>query len=207
MNKIIKALPIVLFAVIIGCLFVESKKKAEAEELIELDMQIPNEIYEQMRLEENAVAASQKIWNSFSVRSDGMWIYPDDFGGMYIDGQYLCIYVKNLREENRQYYLSLIDDLDGYVNFFDAEYSRNELQEIANEINEEVLKQGFILYSIGVDDIHQGIHIYTSQELFEEVKTVAALIAPDIPVIIEIITAPVPTTTFLYGGDAIKIHN
>ena len=184
MNKSVKIL-IVLFAVLIACSLAEGREKTKEGDLTEEDMQNLNEMYEQMRLEENAAAASQKIWNSFSVRSDGTWNYPDDFGGMFIDGQYLYIYVKNLSEENRQYYLSLIGNLKDYVKFLDAKYSRNELQGIANEIREEALKQGCLLYGIGVDDIQNGIHIYTSQEFSDAVKTLSALMAPDIPVIVD----------------------
>ena len=82
-------------------------------------------------MQDRAVEANDMIYSSFAYSSNGMWIYPDDFAGTYIDNNILHVCLNTENENNVAHYKSLIDSNSPVV-FDTVLYSRNSLQEAAD---------------------------------------------------------------------------
>ena len=74
----------------------------------------------------NALKAYERIWNTFELDNRGCPIYPDEYGGEYIDGEVLFVWLVNLSEDLIEKYTAICNDSE-YVAFLDAKHSLNEM--------------------------------------------------------------------------------
>ncbi len=82
-----------------------------------------------------ALQAYEKLWNTFKMDSNGCPIYPDEYGGEYIDGNTLYVWLVDLTEELKEQYHSICD-YSGNVEFLNARYSLNELDALKEKVME-----------------------------------------------------------------------
>lgn len=77
-----------------------------------------------------ALTAYEKLWNSFAKDETGLTaIYPDEYGGAFIDNNILCIYIVDLNKDLERKYQSLTGYAD-CVMYIDADYSLNYLESL-----------------------------------------------------------------------------
>ena len=80
----------------------------------------------------DALNAYYKILSSFEWKS-GKPVYPDDYGGEYIDGSLLYVWIVHKNPMNQWKYEQLCEGSE-YVRFLDAAYSLNELERLADDL-------------------------------------------------------------------------
>lgn len=84
-----------------------------------------------------ALTAYQKILSHFEVDDSGNTVYPDYYGGEFIDRDVLCIYLVQNDKEHQNLILSYCDQ-SSYVSFLSAEYSLNYLESLNNVVSQYV---------------------------------------------------------------------
>ncbi len=77
-----------------------------------------------------ALAANELLWQTFTLGEDGMPIaYPEEYGGAFIDGELLYIYIVGLNDELEDKYMEICKG-SPVVRFLEADYSANYLQSL-----------------------------------------------------------------------------
>ena len=125
------------------------------------------------------------IQSSFSIDSNGSYVYPDDYAGMYRDSGVTCLCLKDPDEEAIARYLSLAGNAARYIRIVPVRYSYNELTDAARELAEQVIAEGLPLYWYYVDEAANGIVMGTEEEKIPALQALAAEVFPDITVIAE----------------------
>lgn len=80
----------------------------------------------------DALNAYYKILSSFEWKS-GMPVYPDDYGGEYIDGSLLYVWIVHKNPISQRKYEQLCEGSE-HIRFLNAAYSLNELEWLANDL-------------------------------------------------------------------------
>ena len=122
-----------------------------------------NELANMFLIQKNACEAHEALYNSFTW--DNTYIYPDDFGGDYID--YDTLHVQVTDASSIPYYESILSDYESNVVYDIVEFSYedlyNETENFADAISEE-----YNIVSYGVDVIeNRGIINVTSSDYTE----------------------------------------
>ena len=178
-------------------------KTMAAEELSKEDELYLEGLKEESLFQRHAAVANGRIMNSFAYDEHGMWIFPEDYAGTYIDGEFLIVCLKEPDQESINYYLSLAEDEALFVQVKEVIYSQNELQLIADSQAAWFNEHGISVYSYWVDPQSNGISFLTAEADVQKARIEWDKKYPDISCHVEASEELTPTTTYLYGGDAI----
>lgn len=97
--------------------------------------------------EEMANDANAAIYSSFARNENGSFIYPNDFGGTYIDSGKLILCIT--QEGNQDNYQSLLNASQrSLVNFKVVKHNFNHLMQLAKEL--AVKEDGYTTYGVDV---------------------------------------------------------
>ena len=80
-----------------------------------------------------ALKAYEMLWNSFSLDKEGCPIYPDEYGGEFIVGDILYVWLVDLTDEMQESYHSICNHSKN-VAFLNAKYSLNELDALKEQV-------------------------------------------------------------------------
>ena len=100
---------------------------------------ILNEEYEAIiKLQENAVRVNQLLIEAFGFDENGYINYPDEFSGMWIEGEVLVVSLTDTNESILDKYINWAGEYSQYIRFEEAEYSYNYLYNEADEVVEKL---------------------------------------------------------------------
>lgn len=95
------------------------------------------------------LAANDLLWQTFTLDEYGMpESYPEEYGGAYVVGSILYIYLTDMRDEVQEWYMEVCHHSTA-VKFIEAEYSANYLQSLSSVVSEYTDK--YSITSYGVD--------------------------------------------------------
>lgn len=143
------------------------------------DMEISTETHmgeEEISVQYYAVLAGECLMNSFGF--DVTYIYPDDFGGCYID--YDTLYVLVTSEDSIPYYKELLADYADYVAYEIVDFSYNELYAEMEEIWNTLTEAGIMPSEGYVDQVNNSICISVSTSNFENALEILAEMGIDV---------------------------
>lgn len=124
----------------------------------------------------NALLAYEKICNTLKWDEKGHPIYPDEYGGEYIDGDILYVWIANYNGETLQKYQELCGD-SSYVRFLKAEYSLNELNEYKEMVKAYVKEYNISAYAVDRKENRVRVYVSDACELDDSEKTDLSLTA------------------------------
>lgn len=102
-------------------LFYESSFADENIETVE-SVDMLNEEYEALiKLQENAVRVNQLLIEAFGFDENGYINYPDEFSGMWIDGEVLVVSLTDTSEIIFAKYINWAGEYSQYIRFAEAE--------------------------------------------------------------------------------------
>ena len=138
---------------------------------------------EMSRLQSHASSMAQRIYGRFLQYEvgTGRMIYPDDFGDCYIDGEILVLCLKDPDEAMTEKYLGMLGEGRKWVRIRPVEYSRNELQAIADELAKYLQSQNIPLRFYGVDVVINGVDFGVAPEAVERTEELIREHYPGIP--------------------------
>ena len=178
-NKIFSAAAIFVLAL---CLIV-LRKPAGSLKLIE-ESSTP---LETAYVSEPAATVWRRIDASFPYdKEKAKKIYPDEYGGMYIDGEWLCLCLKNFDEESIDHYKSLAGAKAEYIRIVPVTYSYDELDAFRDELISILAEQELVWYMAGIDESKNGLHLTTSAECAERLREIAEEKLPNVCVTVEV---------------------
>ena len=122
------------------------------------------EAEERMMRQRHAVTADDRIISSFEVNKHGIRVYPDEYSGAYVDGDYLQLCLKNPDEVTIHRYLEIAGEEAPYIRIQSVSYSLNELQMIADQLASSFREKGYILREYGVDIPNNGLEFVVAEE-------------------------------------------
>lgn len=114
-----------------------------------------------------------------------MTIYPEKFGGCYIDGAVLVVCLKDTDQKTVGRYTAFAGDAKQYIRIKKVRYSRNELQRIVDELAAVFRTKGYTWYVYGVDDMENAVRFGAKREDVNRMKREAAKRCPGVPCILE----------------------
>lgn len=109
---------------------------------------IPFEVTDSAKKQEKALEAYSNLWNSFKKGQDGLVLYPDEYGGEFIENDCLYIELTNVSREIIDEYSERCKCID-CVRFVKVKNSLENLEKY-DQISYELLKQ-YSIVSFGVD--------------------------------------------------------
>lgn len=180
-NTLGKRLALVASCIVLICCCVFVGSAEAREEFGEDVRRIIEKLQNNSLTQRHAVKANDRITNSFAYDENGMWIYPDDFGGTYFDGEYLILCLKDADQTAINRYLSIAGSEAEYVQIRIVKYSQNELQSIADLQAALFNEQAVPIYSYWVDPVINGIIFVTDEENVQYVDDALDKQCPDIP--------------------------
>ncbi len=96
-----------------------------------------------------ALAANELLWQTFTLGENGMPIaYPEEYGGAFIDGELLYIYIVGLNDELEAKYMEICKG-SPVVRFLEADYSANYLMTLYDVVAE--YENEYSITSYGID--------------------------------------------------------
>jgi len=106
-------------------------------------------IFTDMPDQSAAIAANDLLWKTFTLDEAGMPIaYPEEYGGAFMEGELLYIYIVGLNDELKSKYLKICDN-SNVVRFIEADYSANYLHSLFNEARKYI--DEFDITGYGID--------------------------------------------------------
>ncbi len=118
--------------------------------------------------------ALECIYRSFDHNADGTWIYPDDFGGAYLDEDgTIVVVLTDPSETCLEKYKTLVGSSDT-LTFTRKEFSYNELMRVGQEVAACLMKNGCRSVAFGPYDSENKVLITIREDFFEKAKTLAA---------------------------------
>lgn len=116
------------------------------------------------------LAANDLLWQTFTLNEYGMpAAYPEEYGGAYVVGDTLYIYLTDMREEVQAWYMEACHNSTA-VSFIEAEYSANYLQSLHDVVSEYV--DSYSITSYGVDFRNNRFSVSVAKE--DDQETLAA---------------------------------
>lgn len=111
-----------------------------------------------------ALGAYNALYSTFEMDETGDYIFPDEYGGEYInDNDQLVVLLVNRTEASENNYLSRCgENANNIVQFQDAEYSLNDLISIQNDMRSSYAELSVELTSIDCEE--NQIDVYVSEE-------------------------------------------
>lgn len=97
-------------------------------------------------------------------------IYPDEFGGSYIDGVKLIILLTQTEDEIINKYLNMVGEYADCVRFVKVEYSRNDLNFSAYELNKKLGANDIEVSTYSISEKENRIVIWVSAEDYEAAR-------------------------------------
>ena len=135
---------------------------SNADELLtDPNDEIPLEVLQAMKDEEEPSNAYQKLWDDFYDETSKELIYPANYGGEYIDGDKLVILLTDVSEESKQYYRDICDS--NCLVFQEAEYSLNYLQNLEQNVL-NLINNGVKISSYGIDNKNNSYSVELSNK-------------------------------------------
>lgn len=116
------------------------------------------------------LAANDLLWQTFTLNEYGMpAAYPEEYGGAYIVGDTLYVYLTDMRKEVQAWYLAACHNSTA-VSFIEAEYSANYLQGLHDTVSE--YSDRYSITSYGVDFRNNRFSVSVAEE--EDLEALAA---------------------------------
>jgi len=137
----------------------ENANASKCGDKAEYDMIDGEEMYEYQK---NALCANEKLYSSFEW--DDTYVYPDEFGGAYLEFDVLHVLLTDKSAINK--YKDLLHEYD-CVKYDIVEYSYNELNRLAEDTFEK-LKNKYNITSYYVDMENNNVVISITDEKFED---------------------------------------
>lgn len=179
-----------------------------------------NAYYEElMRQQDNAVYADLLLTESLFTAPDGSLIYPDTFGGKYIDGDTLVICLTKISDDICAPYINLLYDYEDYYRFSLVEYSYNELLDGCCVAVEQMSDAGLNVVEYSVRQRENKIYIGVEESDISSANALCNNIRvadnadgalrselATLPIKIEAVDYPEPQTANLTGG-SLTLYN
>ena len=151
-------------------------------------------------MQEKALDAYQLLWDSFEKDENCQPIYPDEYGGEYIEDDKLVIQLTENTTENQQKYRELCGNSDKVV-FEEVEYSLNYLNSLDSEAKK--LYEKYKVTSVGVDRKNNRYFIHVEKEDLDKVIAEYSRSRSSSPIIFEE-GAPIESMSkAIIGGDRV----
>lgn len=116
------------------------------------------------------LAANDLLWQTFTLNEYGMpEAYPEEYGGAYVLGNTLYIYLTDMREEVQAWYMEACHQSTA-VSFIEAEYSANYLQSLHEVVSEYT--DDYSITSYGIDFRNNRFSVGVANE--EDMEALAA---------------------------------
>ncbi len=151
-------------------------------------------------MQEKALDAYQLLWDSFEKDENCQPIYPDEYGGEYIEDDKLVIQLTENTTENQQKYRELCGNSDKVI-FEEVEYSLNYLNSLDSEAKK--LYENYKVTSFGVDRKNNRYFIHVEKEDLDKVIAEHSRSRSSSPIIFEE-GAPIESMSkAIIGGDSV----
>lgn len=134
------------------------------------DSEIVNDVMDIVEIQAAACSAHEALFRSFDW--NGTYIYPEDFGGDYIDYDTLHILLTDDADVDK--YKNLLKQYSDVIIFDTVEYSYGELSIIANDFVSQLPEECEVLY-YEVNIPQNNIIITTQTSSYEMVREALAL--------------------------------
>ena len=151
-------------------------ENGDNEDLLLIESQ--NDLDDIMDIQREALLAVESLYSNFTINSNGVLTYPEEFSGEYLEADTLIICLTDTSDEMIQKYSAWTNNYNK-VTFQNATYSLNYLNSIRDSFDE--LVNDFSLVAYGVDRTANNVFV-------------------DLPVIVSV-ASPVEATASVYGGD------
>ena len=146
-----------------------------------------------------ALLAYEKLWDTFEWDNIGRPIYPDEYGGEYVDGDKLYVWIVDLTDEIRDKYHSICDYSDNVI-FLNAKYSLNELDALKEKVVN--LPHEYQITGCVADRRENKLRIYLLEERVEIVAALKQLLG-EVEYILEEQDYMTLCSTNLYAGSTL----
>lgn len=168
----------------------------------ELAKYIGNDVVYQMQEQALAVEAYNYLLDKMLTDKEGSMLYPDNYGGEYIEKGNLIILLANASFNEKKVYLDLLSDYKSVIIIRDVEYSINDLNYVAEDFMKKL--DDSVNKSFHIDPRKNKVVITVPQSTLEnKLNTLETSIhSQNLPIIIESINEMTPMSS-LYGGDKI----
>lgn len=98
---------------------------------------LPPDVARQLEIEADAQRAYEAIMQDFGTNSDGMYEYPDYYGGSYMEDGILYVNLTAREQEIRDHLLEVCGAYSNVVQFRDVSYAMHDLLSLSEEISQE----------------------------------------------------------------------
>ena len=122
-------------------------------------------------IDKGVALANEAIYESFSYRNDGTWIYPDEFAGTYLEDGELVIGLTSLSKENLDKYYKLVAEHTEKVRFSEKLHSIGELSHLGDEIASYLITNGCRPVGYCTIDKENNLLFQISERLYETAVT------------------------------------
>lgn len=187
-----------LFSVVLLFSLVSSKTTYAGD--VDFAKDIPEDVKEKMIRQEGALQAYDKLWNYFEKDDMGLPVYPDEYGGEYIEDDMLVIEIVGITEDYEKKYNEICGNSE-YVSFKNVKHSLNQLNSLEETCVD--LLDKYKLTEFGVDSRNNR---YTIKVIDSDLKSVVEIIEDlGLKDMVEVNKGQYakPCTSNLYGGDKI----
>ena len=129
----------------------------------------------------SSLAANDLLWQTFTLDEYGMpAAYPEEFGGVYVMGGKLYIYLTDMRDEVQAWYMEACHNSTA-VRFVEAKYTANYLQSLSSVVSEYIDKYSIISYGVDLANNCFIVGVYEEADreaLAAELDNPAIIIVP-----------------------------
>lgn len=162
--------------------------------------------------QESAVAAHNLLYDSFLEAGGSEAVFPENYGGDFIDGNILHVCIVNLPAQDISSYCKLLDDYLDYVVFDNVAFSLQALLDGADATTELLLDEKVPVIYHNIDEVNNVIVIGIEESEFSrslvKAQDMDGLYSTkqrtfELPVYFEI-SEPYHLTSTLIGGTALK---
>lgn len=158
MKRIISLLIALSFSLFLG------SNTSSADTKISTLEEIPTEYVLAMQLQEKPLEAYHTLYNTFGRDENGVYVYPDEFAGTWIDDDKLVIAITDVSKNTLMNYYNILKDYN-CIEIKEVEYSLNYLKERAEEVYSQI-DDGFIS-EYGVDVMNNSLKFGYNGDLKE----------------------------------------
>ena len=156
-----------------------------------------SEAQERMILQKRALIAYSNLMHSFDAEKTGIPVYPEEYGGAYIEGSFLYIYIVGLRDQVKEKYEERCED-SSILKFINAKYSMNYLHSFDEVFNG--LLDEYKINTFGVDERNNKYYVGVSPACYESFINDERV---DMSIVKVEKTEDAQVCANLYGGDQV----
>ena len=211
MKRIKKMISCALVVFLVGSLItsvsattVESTTTKKNVALQSFEEELPTSVQASIVEQESALLAYQNLWNSFGKDSKGNAIYPDEYGGEYIEDGKLVILLTDCSQSLKDEYKQRCNNSSD-ITFKEVEHSYNSLSSYSLYAD-QLQQDGALVVSSGVDVRSNTYSIGINENRVSRSSRLVpsvALASNSLPITFTE-ESPIYSAVNMWGGDTIK---